>query len=127
MYLTFLGGRIGDVFALHSEWSMGNFTSFIASLMAIMALGFGSGIAEAAQPIAIADEAPTPLERLTKDIVIGRLVTIVGEHVVIKVANHQEIKLHVDLTTKMGEVIVGDKVKAYVDDSGHVTTLQRDE
>lgn len=106
---------------------MGNFTSFIPSLMALTALGFGSGIAEAAQPIAIADEAPTLLERLTKDIVIGRLMTIVGEHVVIKVTNHQEIKLHVDMTTKMGEVTVGDKVIAYVDDSGHVTTLQRDE
>jgi len=27
----------------------------------------------------------------------------------------------------MGEIVVGDNVKAYVNDSGYVTTLQRDE
>ena len=91
-----------------------------------MALSFGSGIAGATHPIA--DETtPTLPERLTKDIVKGRLMMIEGEHVVIKVIGEKEIKLHVDLSTKMGEVKIGDKIKAYVDDSGHVTTLQRDE
>jgi hypothetical protein len=104
---------------------MGNFRSFIPSLIALMALGLESEVAEAIHPLA--DEAPTLPERLSKDIVKGRLMRVEGEHVVIKVANHQEIKLHVDLTTKMGEVMAGDKIKAYVDDRGHVTTLQRDE
>ena len=52
---------------------------------------------------------------------------IKGNHVVNKVSHGEEIKLHVDMNTKMGEVRVRDKVKAYVNDSGHVTTLQRDE
>ena len=92
----------------------------------VIALVFGSGIAGASHPIA--DEAtPTLPERLTKDLVKGRLIMIEGEHVVIKVTNGKEIKLHVNTDTKMGEVKVGDMIKAYVNDSGHATTLQRDE
>ena len=91
-----------------------------------MALVFGSGIARATHPIA--DQTiPTLPERLTEDIVKGRLMMIEGDYVMIKVTDGEEIKLHVDMNTKMGEVRVGDKVKAYVNDSGHVTTLQRDE
>jgi hypothetical protein len=30
-----------------------------------------------------------------------------------------------DRTTKMDKVVPGDKVKAYYNDKGHVTTLQR--
>jgi hypothetical protein len=104
---------------------MAKLRSFIPSMMALMALSFGTEIAEAIHPIA--DEAPTLPERLIKDTVKGRLMRLEGEHVVIKVTNDQEIKLHIDMTTKMGEVMAGDKIKAYVDDSGHVTTLQRDE
>ena len=92
----------------------------------VMALGFGSGIAGATHPIGDRT-TPTLPERLTEDIVKGRLMMIEGDHVVIKVTHGEGIKLHVDMTTKMGEVRVGDKVKAYVNDSGHVTTLQRDE
>src|SRR5262245_15262378 len=106
---------------------MGKLTPLIPSIMALMmALGFGSGIAGATYPIAY-EATPTLPERLTKDLVKGRLMRIEGEYVVIKVTADKEIKLHVDMNTKMGEVRTGDNVKAYVDDSGHVTTLQRDE
>jgi len=106
---------------------MGNLTSLVPSMMVlVMALGFGSGIAGATHPITY-EATPTLPERLTNDIVKGRLIRIEGEHVVIKVTADKEIKLHVDMNTKMGEVRTGDKVKAYVDDSGHVTTLQRGE
>jgi hypothetical protein len=33
--------------------------------------------------------------------------------------------MHVDKSTKLDKVVVGDQVKAYVADQGHVTTLQR--
>ena len=106
---------------------MGNLTAFLPSIVAlVIVLGFGSGIAEVTHPIAY-EATPTLSERLTKAIVEGRLMRIEGEHVVIKVTADKEIKLHVDMNTKMGEVRTGDKVKAYVDDSGHVTTLQRGE
>jgi hypothetical protein len=105
---------------------MDKFTSFIPSMMAlVMALGFGSGIAGATHPIAN-QTTPTLPERLTENIVKGRLMMIEGDHVVITVTDGEEIKLHVDMNTKMGEVRVGDKVKAYVNDRGHATTLERD-
>ncbi|HKO30334.1 MAG TPA: hypothetical protein VJU54_04295 [Nitrospiraceae bacterium] len=106
---------------------MDKLTLFIPLMIAlVMVLSFASGIARAAHPIA--DEAkPTLPERLTENIVKGRLMMIEGEHVVIKVTDGEEIKLHADINTKMGEVKIGDKVKAYVNDSGHVTTIQRDE
>jgi len=37
------------------------------------------------------------------------------------------VRLHVDGSTKLDKVIPGDRVKAYITDSGHTTTLQRDE
>jgi hypothetical protein len=33
--------------------------------------------------------------------------------------------MHVDKSTKLDKVVVGDQVKAYVTDQGHVITLQR--
>jgi len=102
-------------------------TLFMPSMLAlVMALGIGSGMAGATHPIGDRT-TPTLPERLTEVIVKGKLMMIKGNHVVIKVTHGEEIKLHVDMNTKMGEVRVRDKVKAYVNDSGHVTTLQRDE
>ena len=37
----------------------------------------------------------------------------------------KEVKIHVDKSTKMDKVVVGDMVKAYITDKGHTTTLQR--
>jgi hypothetical protein len=39
----------------------------------------------------------------------------------------RETKVHVDKSTKLDKVMVGDKVKAYITDKGHTTTLLRDE
>jgi hypothetical protein len=102
---------------------MAKLTSFIPSMMA---LGFGSGIAGTTHPIPDQTTHTLP-ERLTEDIIKGRLVMIEDDHVVIKVTHGEGTKLHVDMTTKMDEVRVGDKVKANVNDSAHVSTLQRDE
>ena len=102
-------------------------TSFTPSMMAlVMTLGCGPGIAGATHPVPD-QTAPTLPERMTKDMVKGRLVMIEGDQLVIEVTAGQVIKLHVDRNTKMGEIMVGHKVKAYVNDSGYVTTLQRDE
>ena len=54
-------------------------------------------------------------------------MTMDGVYYSIKDTARREIKLHVDANTKLDKVMVGDKVKAYVNDGGYVTTLQRDE
>jgi len=64
---------------------------------------------------------------MTKEMIRGRLMMIEGDQLTIEVTVGQAIKLRVDRNTKMGEIVTGDNVKAYVDDSGYVTTLQRDE
>ena len=106
---------------------MTQLTSLTPSMMALaIILGVGSGIAEATHPVPN-QTIPTLPERMTEEMVKGILMKIEGDQVVIKVNAGQAIKLHVDGNTKMGEVVVGDKVKAYVNDSGYVTTLQRHE
>ena len=37
----------------------------------------------------------------------------------------KKTKVHVDMSTKMDKVVTGDRVKAYITDKRHVTTLQR--
>ena len=93
----------------------------------VLALGWGVGIAEAADSMMDNEAKPTIRERLTKDTVKGTLMRMEGEYYWVKDMNGKEIKLHVDLSTKQDKVVVGDKVKAYVADNGHTTTLQRDE
>ena len=106
---------------------MDKLTSLTPSMMALaMTLGIGSGTAGATHPVAD-QTAPTMSERMIEEVVKGRLMMIEGDQLVIEVTAGQAIKLHVDKNTKMGEIVVGDKVKAYVNDSGYVTTLQRDE
>jgi len=106
---------------------MDKLTSLTPSMLALaLTLGFGSGIAGATHPVPD-QTAPTLPERMTKDMVKGRLVMIEGDQLVIEVTAGQAIKLHVDRNTKMGEIAIGDNVRAYVNDSGYVTTLQRDE
>jgi hypothetical protein len=53
-------------------------------------------------------------------------MNIVGEYYYIKDDDGKEQKIHVDKSTKMDKLVVGDMVKAYVTDQGHTTTLQRD-
>jgi exosome complex RNA-binding protein Csl4 len=50
---------------------------------------------------------------------------IIGEQYYIKDDEGLEQKIHVDKSTKLDTVKVGDLVKAYVTDQGHTTTLQR--
>ena len=97
------------------------------SMLAVMILGFGAGIVGAADPMADKEAKPTLGERFTKDTIKGTLMKMDGEQYSIKDTDGKETKIHVDTSTKLDKVVVGDKVKAYITDRGHATTLQRAE
>ncbi len=102
-------------------------TKFTPSILAVAILGIGVGIGEAADPMAGKEASPTIGERLTKDTVKGTLMRVDGEYYWVKDTDGKEVRLHVDASTKLDKVVKGDKVKAYITDQGHTTTLQRDE
>lgn len=102
-------------------------TKFTPSILAMAILGVGAGTLEAADPMSGKEAKPTIGERLTKDTVKGTLMRMDGEYFFVKDNDGKEIKLHVDNSTKLDKVVVGDKVKAYMTDQGHATTLQRDQ
>ena len=81
----------------------------------------------AADPMKDKEATPTIKERLTKDAVTGTLLSHDGEYYVIKDDDGKQHRVHVDKSTKLDKVVEGDMVKAYVNDQGHVTTLQRKE
>ena len=97
------------------------------SVLAVVMLGFGAGIAGAADPMLGKEAKPTLGERITKDTVKGTLMRVDGENYWVKDTDGKEIRLHVDASTKLDKVVKGDRVKAYITDEGHTTTLQRDE
>jgi hypothetical protein len=97
------------------------------SMLTVVILGFGTGIVGAADPMADKEAKPTLGERFTKDTIKGTLMKMDGEYYSIKDTDGKESKIHVDKSTKLDKVVVGDKVKAYITDRGHATTLQRDE
>ncbi len=97
-------------------------------IVCIMAfLSFSAGSLLAADPMKEKEAKPSMGERLTKDAVKGTLMKIDGEYYVIKNNDGEQVRVHVDKSTKLDKVVEGDKVKAYVTDKGHVTTLQRQE
>jgi hypothetical protein len=96
----------------------------LSSLVAV-AVFFGVGLAQAANPMSDKEASPTIGERITKDTVKGTLMKVDGEYYTIKDNDGKETKIHVDKSTKMDKVMVGDHVKAYITDKGHTTTLQR--
>jgi len=88
-------------------------------------LSSGIGTAYSADPMAEKEASPTIKERLTKDAIKGTLMSIEGEYYSIKDNDGKMHRIHVDKSTKVDKVVAGDKVKAYVTDQGHTTTLQR--
>ena len=96
-------------------------------MLTIIALGFGVGIVGAADPMSDKEAKPTIGERLTKDTVKGTLMSMQGEYYSIKDTDGRETKVHVDRSTKLDKVVVGNKVKAYVTGKGHTMTLLRGE
>ena len=73
------------------------------------------------------DAKPTMGERMSmsNESVKGRVVQTEGDYVWIKEEGGKDVRVHVDNRTKMDKVVPGDRVKAYVEDGGHATTLQR--
>jgi len=97
------------------------------SILTMLILGFGAGIVGAADPMSDKEAKPTLGERFTKDTIKGTLMKMEGEYYSIKDIDGKESKIHVDKSTRLDKVVVGDKVKAYITAQGHTTTLQRDE
>ena len=99
---------------------------FVALVMTVAFTGFlGVTAAWADDPMSQKEAKPDLKERLMKDAVKGTLMQINGEHYVIKDDDGKEVRVHVDTSTKMDKVVKGDRVKAYVTEKGHATTLQR--
>lgn len=99
--------------------------SVLLSLLAAGLFAWGLGTAQAANPMSDKEASPTLKERITKDTIKGTLMKMEGEYYWIKDDDGKERKVHVDKSTKMDKVVVGDMVKAYVTEQGHTTTLQR--
>ncbi|GKS57972.1 hypothetical protein YTPLAS18_14990 [Nitrospira sp.] len=71
--------------------------------------------------------SPSLGERLMKDSITGTLMKMDGQYYVIQDEDGKQHRVHVDKSTKLDKMIEGDKVKAYITDKGHATTLQRKE
>ena len=98
----------------------------VLSLIFTVIAGVGVGVvAWADDPMSKKEAKPDLKERLFKDSVKGTLMKTEGEYYWIKDDDGKETKIHVDMSTKMDKVIVGDKVKAFLTEKGHATTLQR--
>jgi hypothetical protein len=97
------------------------------SILTVVLLGVGTGIVGAANPMTDKEAKPTLGERFTKNAIKGTLMKMEGEYIWIKDTDGKESRIHVDKSTKLDKVVVGDTVKAYITDQGHTTTLQRDE
>lgn len=99
---------------------------FVALVMAVAFTSLlGVTAAWSDDPMSQKEAKPDLKERLMKDAVKGTLMQINGEHYVIKDDDGKEVRVHVDTSTKMDKVVKGDRVKAYVTEKGHATTLQR--
>ena len=100
----------------------------IAALVFSVIAFFGAATySSAADPMSEKEATPDLKERLTKDSVKGTLMKVDGEYYWIKDDDGKEVRLHVDTSSKMDKVVKGDRVKAYITEKGHVTTLQRQE
>ena len=99
----------------------------IGLLAVLIAVGLSMGPVLAADPMKDKEASPSIKERLTKDAVTGTLLKLDGEYYTITDDDGKQHRVHVDKTTKLDKVVEGDLVKAYVNDQGHVTTLQRKE
>ena len=98
----------------------------VLSIIFTVIAGVGVGmVAWADDPMSKKEAKPDLKERILKDSVKGTLMKTEGDYYWIKDDDGKETKIHVDMSTKMDKVIVGDKVKAFLTEKGHATTLQR--
>jgi len=97
----------------------------LATMLIAFTTCIGVSGALADDPMSQKEAKPDLKERLMKDAVTGTLMQVNGEHYVIKDENGKEVRVHVDTSTKLDKVVKGDRVKAYITEKGHATTLQR--
>jgi hypothetical protein len=98
--------------------------SMLVVLMAAITFGMGT-VAGADDAMSKKEAKPDLKERLTNDAIKGTLMRTEGDYYWIKDDDGNETKVHVDMSTKMDKVVAGDRVKAYITEKRHVTTLQR--
>ncbi|MCC2643287.1 MAG: exported protein of unknown function [Nitrospira sp.] len=99
---------------------MKNVVSVIAA-MAVLAFGVGSSLA--AGPM---KEAPSSMDKQPSgDSVKGTLLKIEGDYFVIEGHDGEQVRVHVDESTQLERVVLGELVRAYITEKGHVTRLQR--
>ena len=94
--------------------------------LALLGPGAGLGSVRAADPMSDKEAKPTLGERITEGMIQGTLMGVEGEYFWVKDNAGRDVRLHVDQSTKLDKVAVGDKIKAYVTDELHVTTVQRE-
>jgi hypothetical protein len=68
---------------------------------------------------------PGMMERVKKDSITGEVTDIGKKYVAVRQDNGETIRVRVDEATKMDTVQTGDRVRAYTDDVGYASTLQR--
>jgi ribosomal protein S1 len=68
---------------------------------------------------------PGMMERVKQDAVKGQVVEVGKQYVSIRESNGDKVRVRVDEFTKMDVIQPGDQVKAYVNEAGYATTLQR--
>jgi len=86
----------------------------LLSVLVVGLLGSGIGVTYAATSTAEKEVSPTIKERLAKDMVKGTLMKIEGEYYSIKDDDGKTYRVHVDKSTKLDKVVVGDLVRAYI-------------
>jgi hypothetical protein len=96
----------------------------VLSLLSTLIM-LSTGVSLAADAMSEKEASPTLKKRITKDAIKGTLTKTERDYYYIKDDDGKEVRVHVDTSTKMDKVMRGDRVKAYVTDEGHVTTLQR--
>ncbi len=95
----------------------------IMAVIVSMALGGGSTVT-AGQEKENAVSSSTE-EQPTGESVKGTLLKIEGQYFVIRGHDGEQVRVHVDESSKLDRVVEGDMVKAFITKKGHVTTLQR--
>jgi ribosomal protein S1 len=88
-------------------------------------VGFSSLVACSSNAVESRSAKPGMMERFKRDAVSGEVVDIAKTSVSIREDSGVTTRVRVDEFTKMDKIQEGDRVKAYVNDAGYATTLQR--
>jgi hypothetical protein len=68
---------------------------------------------------------PSTMERIKQDSITGEVTDIGKKYVAVRQDNGETIRVRVDEDTNMDTVQPGDRVRAYTNDVGYASTLQR--